>query len=134
MNPKVSLSEFVSGFLAESDDLLGTANTTLMAIETAARQGKGAPRAVRDAYRALHTIKGLSSMVGIEPVVSVSHQMEALLRRAEELLSVSGTRRDELLRAWRDSKGGEYTDTLAYVIPQLSESMQAKARRAFTQP
>ncbi|HEX4386515.1 MAG TPA: Hpt domain-containing protein, partial [Myxococcales bacterium] len=101
MNPKVNLSEFVSGFLAESDDLLSVANTSLLAIETAAKAGKGSPRAVREAYRALHTIKGLSSMVGVEPIVSLSHLMEALLRRADQGAQLSAEAVDVLLQGVR---------------------------------
>lgn len=101
MNPKVNLSEFVSGFLAESDDLLSVANTSLLAIETAAKAGKGSPRAVREAYRALHTIKGLSSMVGVEPIVSLSHLMEALLRRADQGAQLSAEGVDVLLQGVR---------------------------------
>lgn len=58
---------------------------------------------------------------------------DGVTRRAEELLAASGARREELLQEWRDSKGGEYTDALAYVIPQLSEPMQAKARKALAE-
>jgi two-component system chemotaxis sensor kinase CheA len=81
---KVDLSEFVSGFLAESDDLMALANSSLLAAETAAKGGGQSPRAVREAFRALHTIKGLSSMVGVEPVVALAHRMEALLRLADQ--------------------------------------------------
>jgi two-component system chemotaxis sensor kinase CheA len=101
VTPKVSLSEFVTGFLAESDDLLSIANTTLLAIETAAKQGKGSPRSVREAYRALHTIKGLSSMVGVEPIVALSHQMEALLRRADQGAQLTPDAIDILLQGVR---------------------------------
>jgi two-component system, chemotaxis family, sensor kinase CheA len=101
VNPKVNLSEFVAGFLAESDDLLSIANTTLMAIEAAARTGKGSPRSVREAYRALHTIKGLSSMVGVEPIVALAHQMEALLRRADQGAQLDAEALDVLLQGVR---------------------------------
>jgi len=101
VNPTVNLSEFVSGFLAESDDLLGIANTTLLAIEAAARSGKGSPRSVREAYRALHTIKGLSSMVGVEPIVALAHQKEALLRRADQGAQLDAEAVDVLLQGVR---------------------------------
>jgi len=39
---------------------------------------------VREAFRALHTVKGLASMVGIEPVVAIAHRMEAALRAADQ--------------------------------------------------
>ena len=84
MTSKVDLSEFISGFLAEADDLLALANSSLLAAETAAAQGSQNPRAVRDAFRALHTIKGLASMVAVEPVVAIAHRMEALLRLADQ--------------------------------------------------
>ncbi len=84
MSGKVDFSEFVAGFLAESDDLLALANASLLAAETAGRSGGQSPRAVREAFRALHTIKGLASMVGVEPVVALAHRMEALLRLADQ--------------------------------------------------
>ena len=84
MSGRVDLSEFVAGFLAEADDLLALANRSLLAAETAARQGGHSPRSVREAFRALHTIKGLSSMVGVEPVVALAHRMESLLRLADQ--------------------------------------------------
>jgi two-component system, chemotaxis family, sensor kinase CheA len=101
VNPKVDLGEFVSGFLAESDDLLGIASAQLLAIEAAAKSGKGSPRPVREAYRALHTIKGLSSMVGVEPIVALAHQMEALLRRADQGAQLSAEAVDVLLQGVR---------------------------------
>ena len=84
MSVKVDLSEFVSGFLAEADDLLALANTSLLAAEIASKHGGQSPRAVREAFRALHTIKGLSGMVGVEPVVALAHRMESLLRLADQ--------------------------------------------------
>ena len=84
MSAKVDLSEFVSGFLAEADDLLALANSSLLTIETAAKAGNGSPRAVREAFRALHTIKGLSAMIGVEPIVSIAHRLESSLRIADQ--------------------------------------------------
>jgi two-component system chemotaxis sensor kinase CheA len=101
VNPKVDLGEFVSGFLAESDDLLSAASSALLAIEAAQKTGKGSPRSVREAFRALHTIKGLSSMVGVEPVVSLAHQMEALLRRADQGGALDAHAVDALLQGVR---------------------------------
>ncbi len=55
------------------DEHLATARTKLLAIDEAARArppARALPREVRDAFRALHTIKGLSAMVGVESVVT----------------------------------------------------------------
>ncbi len=84
MSSDVDLSEFITGFLAEADDLLALANSSLLTAETSARSGGASPRAVREAFRALHTIKGLAAMVGVEPVVALSHRMESLLRSADQ--------------------------------------------------
>lgn len=101
MNPKVDLGEFVAGFLAEADDLLSSASASLLAVDVARKSGKTSPRAVREAFRALHTIKGLSSMVGVEPIVALAHQMEALLRRADQGTALSGDAVDALLSGVR---------------------------------
>jgi two-component system, chemotaxis family, sensor kinase CheA len=80
MSRAVDLREFVSGFLAEAEELLRSANANLLAADEASRKGEANPRAVRDLFRSLHTIKGLAAMVEIEPIVAIAHVMEALLR------------------------------------------------------
>jgi two-component system chemotaxis sensor kinase CheA len=77
------LQEFVSAYVLEAEEHLETASTQLLAIEQALRSGGANLRALREAFRALHTIKGLSAMVGVEPVVSIAHRMEALLRASD---------------------------------------------------
>ena len=46
-------------------------------------RARASPRAVRELFRALHTIKGLSAMVDVEPIVSIAHWMETALRHAD---------------------------------------------------
>lgn len=75
--------EFVAGYLAEADEHLRAANQDLLAIEAGLRRNEAHPRAVRDLFRALHTLKGLSAMIGVDPVVDVAHEMEAVLRLAD---------------------------------------------------
>ena len=77
------LKEFVSAYVVEAEEHLETASTQLLAIEQALRSGGANLRALREAFRALHTIKGLSAMVGVEPVVTIAHRMEALLRASD---------------------------------------------------
>jgi two-component system chemotaxis sensor kinase CheA len=81
--PAEHLAEFVSAYLAEVEEHLGSANAHLLATEAALRVGEPNLRGVREVFRALHTIKGLSAMVGVEPIVSLTHHMEALLRSAD---------------------------------------------------
>lgn len=79
----VDLADFLPAYLTEVEELLGIANTQLLALETAAKQRSASPRTVRELFRALHTIKGLSAMVDVEPIVSIAHWMETALRHAD---------------------------------------------------
>jgi two-component system chemotaxis sensor kinase CheA len=76
----VDLKEFLSAYLAEVDEQLQVANAKLLEIEASARRGDASPRAVRDLFRAMHTVKGLSAMVGVDSIVAIAHRMEAILR------------------------------------------------------
>ncbi|MES2642632.1 MAG: chemotaxis protein CheW [Myxococcota bacterium] len=75
--------EFLEAYLGEVDELLNSANGLLLAIDAPQRNREPTPRQVRDLFRAMHTVKGLSAMVGVEPVVSLAHRAEALLRSAD---------------------------------------------------
>jgi len=77
------LKEFIAAYLVEAEEHLTVANTQLLAVESAQRSGDTNPRAVRETFRSLHTIKGLSAMVGIEPVVAIAHRMENFLRDSD---------------------------------------------------
>lgn len=83
MSGRVDLKEFLSAYLAEVEEQLESANRQLLEIDASARDGKSNPRAVRELFRALHTVKGLSAMVGVEPAVAIAHRMETLLRQAD---------------------------------------------------
>jgi two-component system chemotaxis sensor kinase CheA len=80
---KVDLAEFLTAYVAEVDDQLAAAGARALLIEASAKKGERQPRAVRELFRAMHTVKGLSSMVGIEPIVTVSHRVETVLRVAD---------------------------------------------------
>lgn len=80
----VDLADFLPAYLTEVEELLSAANAQLLALETAARQRSASPRTVRELFRALHTIKGLSAMVDVEPIVSIAHWMETALRHADQ--------------------------------------------------
>ena len=83
MSLKVDLTEFLSAYIAEVDEQLQSAGAQLLQIEQAGRAGERHPRAVRDLFRTMHTVKGLSAMVGVEPIVTIAHRMETALRDAD---------------------------------------------------
>jgi two-component system, chemotaxis family, sensor kinase CheA len=83
MSERVDLHEFIGGFVVEAEELLGTANTCLLEIDAAITEGTSKPKAVRELFRALHTIKGLAGMVGVEPIMEIAHALETLVRTAD---------------------------------------------------
>lgn len=83
MSEGFEASEFITGFIAEAEEHLTSANANLLSLEQAMTKGQPTPRQVRELFRSLHTIKGLAAMVGVEPIVDVAHAMEAVLREAD---------------------------------------------------
>jgi two-component system chemotaxis sensor kinase CheA len=81
VSDRVDLSEFVGAFVAEADELITASNGYLLELDGAG--GTGKPKVVRDLFRALHTIKGLAAMIGVEPIVEIAHGLETLLRTAD---------------------------------------------------
>jgi two-component system chemotaxis sensor kinase CheA len=79
----VDLKDFLAGFLAEAEEHLTSASANLLAVEASLSKGEPSPRPIRELFRSLHTIKGLSGMVGVEPIVDISHAMETVLRVAD---------------------------------------------------
>jgi len=91
--------EFVAGYLAEAEEHLQLSGASLLRLEESLNKGEPQPRLVRELFRSLHTLKGLSAMVGIEPVVAISHEMETILRLADQSGSPLAARAIELLLA-----------------------------------
>jgi two-component system chemotaxis sensor kinase CheA len=79
----LDLKEFLAGYLVEVDEHLRASARNLMEVERLAALQQSIARPVRELFRAMHTIKGLSAMVGVEPVVEIAHAMEAVLRVAD---------------------------------------------------
>lgn len=96
MTSTVDLKEFVDGFIAESDQLVAAANAGLLEIEAANAAQELRPKVVRDVFRALHTIKGLAGMMGVQPIVDIAHAMETVLRAADQAGGKLGPRAVEL--------------------------------------
>lgn len=84
MSDVLDRKEFVAGYLVEVEEHLRASDAQLLAIEACLRKNEPHQRRVRELFRALHTLKGLSAMVGVEPVVEIAHEMEAILRTADQ--------------------------------------------------
>lgn len=75
--------EFVAGYLVEAEEHLRAANGNLLAVEKMLARGEPHANRVRELFRSLHTLKGLSAMVGVDPIVDLAHEMETILRGAD---------------------------------------------------
>ena len=83
MTERIDIQEFVGAFVVEAEEIVTTANAALVEIGTAIDHGTSRPRAVRDLFRALHTLKGLAGMMGVAPIVEIAHAVETLVRAAD---------------------------------------------------
>ena len=64
-------------FRSESQDLLAAINRALLTLENE----RESPEAVAEVFRAVHTVKGMSSTMGYQAVAEFSHELESLLDR-----------------------------------------------------
>ncbi|MEO8179603.1 MAG: chemotaxis protein CheW [Deltaproteobacteria bacterium] len=84
MSAPLDAAEFIDGYLAEAEEHLSASRASLVAIDAAQKKYGRSPGAVRNLFRSVHTIKGLSAMVGAEAIVDVAHEMETVLRSADQ--------------------------------------------------
>ena len=78
-------SEFLEEFLNEAEEHLNTINNSLLDIEQEFKNGKDiSDEKVNAIFRAVHTIKGLSGMLGFDLIQSVAHAMEDLMGEIRE--------------------------------------------------
>lgn len=68
-------SEYKDVFLTEAREYLSTLNNALVVLEKDPAQVE----AIREIFRAAHTLKGMSATMGYEPMARLTHQMEAVL-------------------------------------------------------
>lgn len=136
MASKVDLQEFVAGFLLEADEHLHSVSKNLVSVSDALKNNLSDPRAIRELFRSIHTIKGLASMVGAEPIVEITHEMESILRLSDKAagkvsesalnLLVEGT------RAVEERVGGIAKSGVASIAPapkNLVESLALEANQ-----
>jgi len=72
---KKSLEEF----LGEAQELTDTLSGKLMSIHQSLKSGERfEPQDINAAFRAIHTIKGLSSLFNVESIASLAHNMEEI--------------------------------------------------------
>ena len=75
--------QYIPDFLEESDEHLRKSALNLLALEKAMLdpedQSKKIVELIHELFRAFHTLKGLSGIVGLVPAVELSHTIESIL-------------------------------------------------------
>src|SRR5215470_7973017 len=66
-------------FFSEAQELVETLSRNLLAIDSALRGGVEDPGLVNEAFRAVHTLKGLAGLFGAKRVSTLSHRLEDVL-------------------------------------------------------
>jgi two-component system chemotaxis sensor kinase CheA len=66
-------------FFSEAQEIIETLSRNLLALDTATKQGNSDPSLVNEAFRAVHTLKGLAGLFGAVRLGALSHRLEDLL-------------------------------------------------------
>src|SRR5262245_15989911 len=66
-------------FLSEAQEIIETFSRDLLTLDEGRAQGRFDPEVVNDAFRAVHSLKGLSGLFGVQRMTSLSHNLENLL-------------------------------------------------------
>jgi two-component system, chemotaxis family, sensor kinase CheA len=130
LSDTVDLAEFRHAFVVEAEELLATANSSLLDLEKALRAGSQNIRALRELFRSVHTIKGLSAMVGVEPIVAIAHRLETSLRAADRAGGKLGLASiDPLLQGCKAMEKRVRALAAGKPVPEASRSLLDKLER-----
>jgi len=66
-------------FLVEAQDIVETFSRNLLGIDAAYKKGRVEPESVNEAFRAVHTLKGLSGLFSMGELGQLTHRLEDLL-------------------------------------------------------
>lgn len=91
---QVFFDQFLDEFFVESDENLTSIRQSLIALEADTGAKEIDPSLLEKLFRQFHTLKGLSSMVGLKEAESLAHKIESylkVLRQNPHLISPDGT-------------------------------------------
>jgi two-component system, chemotaxis family, sensor kinase CheA len=66
-------------FLSEAQEIVEQFNRDLLALDAERADGTFDPEVINDAFRAVHSLKGLSGLFGVTRMTNLSHNLENLL-------------------------------------------------------
>jgi two-component system, chemotaxis family, sensor kinase CheA len=107
--PILNTSEYKDVFLNEAREYLSNLNNSLVLLEKDPSQIE----AIREIFRAAHTLKGMSATMGYDPMVRLTHQMEAVLEPIRSGTQSLSTRLVDILFVCLD-RLAKWVDILAH--------------------
>jgi chemotaxis protein histidine kinase CheA len=115
---------FMDDYFAECDEHLASLRHLLLELEEEGAGPVMAEERLRRIFRSLHTLKGLSGMVGFAESEAVAHSLEDWLRStAPAQFTMSRSRLDDLLN--RDRAG---SDVPADELEEIDVGMERQLR------
>src|ERR1041384_8075342 len=66
-------------FFSEAQEIIETLSRNLLALDDATKEGTYDPSLINEAFRAVHTLKGLAGLFGAVRLGALSHRLEDLL-------------------------------------------------------
>ena len=91
--------QYADLFLTESREHVAAVNQALLTLERETT-GPAASHAVSEIFRAVHTVKGMSAMMGYAIVAELAHELETVLDRARrDDLTIDGDMMDVFFRS-----------------------------------
>ena len=66
-------------FLSEAQEIVETFNRDLLTLDEGRARGAYEPEIINDAFRAVHSLKGLAGLFGVQRMTNLAHNLENLL-------------------------------------------------------
>ena len=133
-------------FLVEAEDIIHSLGKNLSQLQVLSASSKDVnPGIVSDLFGGIHTLKGLSSILGFEKITTLSHKLEDLLENlrlgqieiSAHLVDTLSEGVDMLTRLLTNisDKGGEYLriDPLLDKIGKTLEGQETRGERFLTE-
>jgi two-component system chemotaxis sensor kinase CheA len=132
--------ELLDDFYAECDELLTNIRGALSQLEDAVGQREADPAVVESLFRHVHSLKGISAIVGLRPAEQLAHGMEDLMRGISRdrsvlteakvnLLSAATQRLEQIVVSHRLAKT---VPEIGDVLEQLQRAVSKDAGRPLT--
>src|ERR1051326_4518664 len=137
-----SLTQFLDDYFAECEEHLGSIHRHLLVMDGFVNRGRVDPEVVDELLRALHSLKGLSAMVGICEAEQVAHAMEGALRKLKqagtvptestmEALAGGTSVIEQVIAARRDQKP---VPDIGVVLSRITPDERTRAKREAERP